>query len=260
MQPPEDRPGSGGPEYNPPPPAPPPPTNPPQGPPPFPGQVPPPGRPAYGPEGYAQPGYGPPGFPPPPGQYPYPPPPGRRIPWWAFVLGGCGCLFLFVPILAAILFPVFAQAREAARATSCMSNQKQLALGILMYTQDYDEKLPGKPRWMNDIEPYIRSASSSPGSPYTFPPEHCPTASMRDDSIYGYAFDSALDRKEMSSFNSPQSTLMTFDSTNLAKNASDAGDSMPSPGRHRQRNIASYLDGHVGMIGSQYGGSGRAGD
>jgi len=47
-----------------------------------------------------------------------------------------------IAILAAILFPVFAQAREKARQTSCLSNVKQLTLGILMYTQDYDEMLP----------------------------------------------------------------------------------------------------------------------
>src|SRR2546423_1118150 len=44
-----------------------------------------------------------------------------------------------IAILAAILFPVFAQAREQARATSCLSNTKQIALGQLMYGEDYDE-------------------------------------------------------------------------------------------------------------------------
>src|SRR5215469_16954001 len=44
-----------------------------------------------------------------------------------------------IAILAAILFPVFAQAREKARAISCLSNMKQLGLGSLMYAQDYDE-------------------------------------------------------------------------------------------------------------------------
>ncbi|GAB4451473.1 MAG: hypothetical protein OHK0029_00690 [Armatimonadaceae bacterium] len=44
-----------------------------------------------------------------------------------------------IAILAAILFPVFAQAREKARQTSCLSNMKQLMLGALMYQQDYDE-------------------------------------------------------------------------------------------------------------------------
>jgi prepilin-type N-terminal cleavage/methylation domain-containing protein/prepilin-type processing-associated H-X9-DG protein len=47
-----------------------------------------------------------------------------------------------IAILAAILFPVFAQAREKARATSCLSNCKQLGTAIQMYAQDYDETLP----------------------------------------------------------------------------------------------------------------------
>lgn len=47
-----------------------------------------------------------------------------------------------ISILAAILFPVFARARENARRASCMSNLKQLGLGVMMYVQDYDEKYP----------------------------------------------------------------------------------------------------------------------
>jgi prepilin-type N-terminal cleavage/methylation domain-containing protein/prepilin-type processing-associated H-X9-DG protein len=47
-----------------------------------------------------------------------------------------------IAILAAILFPVFAQAREKARETACLSNIKQLGLGLQMYAQDYDETLP----------------------------------------------------------------------------------------------------------------------
>ncbi len=47
-----------------------------------------------------------------------------------------------IAILAAILFPVFARAREKARQTSCLSNVKQLTLGVLMYAQDYDETMP----------------------------------------------------------------------------------------------------------------------
>jgi prepilin-type N-terminal cleavage/methylation domain-containing protein len=48
-----------------------------------------------------------------------------------------------IAILAAILFPVFAQAREQARKASCLSNCKQLGLGMQMYAQDYDDMLPG---------------------------------------------------------------------------------------------------------------------
>ncbi|HLK60100.1 MAG TPA: prepilin-type N-terminal cleavage/methylation domain-containing protein, partial [Chthonomonadaceae bacterium] len=46
-----------------------------------------------------------------------------------------------IAILAAILFPVFAQAREKARAISCMSNTKQMGIAALMYAQDFDETL-----------------------------------------------------------------------------------------------------------------------
>lgn len=47
-----------------------------------------------------------------------------------------------IAILAAILFPVFARARESARKSSCLSNLKQIGLGWMMYTQDYDETAP----------------------------------------------------------------------------------------------------------------------
>ncbi|MFO8079163.1 MAG: prepilin-type N-terminal cleavage/methylation domain-containing protein [Armatimonadota bacterium] len=47
-----------------------------------------------------------------------------------------------IAILAAILFPVFARAREKARQSSCLSNVKQLNLGVMMYVQDYDETFP----------------------------------------------------------------------------------------------------------------------
>ncbi|NLO04745.1 MAG: prepilin-type N-terminal cleavage/methylation domain-containing protein, partial [candidate division WS1 bacterium] len=49
-----------------------------------------------------------------------------------------------IAILAAILFPVFARAREKARQTSCLSNLKQISLAVIMYTQDYDDRMPGR--------------------------------------------------------------------------------------------------------------------
>ena len=53
-----------------------------------------------------------------------------------------------IAILAAILFPVFARAREKARQTSCLSNVKQIGLGLLMYLQDYDESFPPSYQWV----------------------------------------------------------------------------------------------------------------
>lgn len=71
-----------------------------------------------------------------------------------------------IGILAAILFPVFARVRENARRTSCASNQRQLGLGLLQYSQDYDSRYPQgsfvfftiKGRgWAGQIFPYVKS-------------------------------------------------------------------------------------------------------
>ncbi|GAB4454431.1 MAG: hypothetical protein OHK0029_09000 [Armatimonadaceae bacterium] len=76
-----------------------------------------------------------------------------------------------IAILAAILFPVFAQAREKARQTSCLSNMKQWGLAFVMYVQDYDERSPmagaefahagqNPPfasQWWNALLPYMRN-------------------------------------------------------------------------------------------------------
>src|SRR4051795_7344224 len=64
-----------------------------------------------------------------------------------------------IAILAAILFPVFAQAREKARTASCLNNQKQIALAIMQYTQDYDETFPSVDSGVLtlNIQPYVKN-------------------------------------------------------------------------------------------------------
>jgi len=64
-----------------------------------------------------------------------------------------------ISILAAILFPVFARARENARRASCMSNLKQISLGFMQYTQDYDEKFP--PALWEDPSTYTNTGGGS---------------------------------------------------------------------------------------------------
>lgn len=78
-----------------------------------------------------------------------------------------------IAILAAILFPVFAQAREKARQTSCLSNMKQVGTAVLMYSQDYDEMYPlgsflltgmtAAISWQDLLEPYIKVGAAGTG-------------------------------------------------------------------------------------------------
>ena len=80
----------------------------------------------------------------------------------AFTLIELLVVIAIIAILAAILFPVFARARENARRSSCQSNLKQIGLGILQYSQDYDEMMPavslaGNIRWEDMVQPYIKS-------------------------------------------------------------------------------------------------------
>ncbi|MGM0492174.1 MAG: DUF1559 domain-containing protein [Armatimonadota bacterium] len=86
-----------------------------------------------------------------------------------------------IAILAAILFPVFAQAREKAEQTSCLSNMKQIGLGIMMYAEDYGQTLPssyyylngatsdgGYMHWSGMIYPYVKNEKlfSCPSNPF----------------------------------------------------------------------------------------------
>ncbi|MGD8239289.1 MAG: prepilin-type N-terminal cleavage/methylation domain-containing protein [Armatimonadota bacterium] len=62
-----------------------------------------------------------------------------------------------IAILAAILFPVFARAREKARGSACISNMRQMGLAFGMYADDFDEMYPPAPKWKSRLLPYIRN-------------------------------------------------------------------------------------------------------
>ena len=82
----------------------------------------------------------------------------------AFTLIELLVVIAIIAILAAILFPVFAKAREKARQSSCSSNQKQMAVSQLQYIQDYDEQVPYSwyeapysKYWYQVLDPYVKN-------------------------------------------------------------------------------------------------------
>lgn len=101
-----------------------------------------------------------------------------------------------IAILAAILFPVFAKAREKARATSCLNNLKQYGLAYMQYAQDYDEWFPGflngnttilRRAWYDVISPYVKNTQMlyCPSSMYYLAPNRYATTTTSNPSWGG---------------------------------------------------------------------------
>jgi len=146
-----------------------------------------------------------------------------------------------IAILAAILFPVFAQAREKARSISCNSNMRQLGLGILQYVQDNDETMPQPTNlgtdqgWTGKIYPYVKSVAL-----YRCPDDS--TKSNGNNVAISYAFNTnafppftqwnVWDRGAgtLARFSAPASTVLLFetegataDPTNMNEGDSPSG-------------------------------------
>ncbi len=145
-----------------------------------------------------------------------------------------------IAILAAILFPVFAKAREKARQTTCASNEKQLGLGIIQYTQDNNEVGPSSvpdigygasiyndhSGWASDIYPYEKSTGV-----YRCPddPSKAPTVSYAmNDNLFVEAYSGTLNTDtvtglKIGQYASPAKTIVLFEVVNSPSNVGTAG-------------------------------------
>ena len=124
----------------------------------------------------------------------------------AFTLIELLVVIAIIAILAAILFPVFARARENARRSSCQSNLKQINLGWLQYAQDYDEKyVPAQTNWTDNLQPYLKSTQIFV----------CPSASDTYKSYTYSSMDRAAGGISLASIDSPSLTPVFIDANGL---------------------------------------------
>jgi prepilin-type N-terminal cleavage/methylation domain-containing protein/prepilin-type processing-associated H-X9-DG protein len=126
-----------------------------------------------------------------------------------------------IAVLAAILFPVFAKAREKARQTQCLNNQRQIVTAALMYAQDHEEILPAFAT--------VWGSLNIDGGVF-----RCPTAG--DKVAYAYVYNTTLDGIALGEIPPPiEGTWVTADGVNGNK----------FDNRHGGKLIASFADGHV---------------
>jgi hypothetical protein len=112
---------------------------------------------------------------------------------------------------------------------------KQTALGILIYSNDYDDFAPIKNTWMDALLPYVKNDTLF----------HSPAIQAVTPNLYGYALSSTVAGQNLGAIQNPATTIMTFDSTDLTRNATDPTSTLPVPPRYGTNNTISYADGHV---------------
>jgi prepilin-type N-terminal cleavage/methylation domain-containing protein/prepilin-type processing-associated H-X9-DG protein len=143
-----------------------------------------------------------------------------------------------IAILAAILFPVFAQAREKARQISCLSNEKQIGLASVQYVQDYDETFPdGQPSapgayggfgWAGQLYPYVKSLAvyvcpDDTTTPNAFFAPYTSSYCFNEDLVNNTYFAKAITVNcAYSKLNSPSKTVVLCEAQGDATSIDDA--------------------------------------
>ncbi len=146
----------------------------------------------------------------------------------AVVFGGG---IFVIAILAAILFPVFAKVRGNARLAACEANVKQIDLGILEYTQDYNKYPPSAANYKSVVFPYIKSEQVF----------HCPADSAGGES---YSFNTNLQGVSIAHLNAPSQTVVLYE-----------GRGQTLDFRHDGKAVVGFADGSVRAIPQEQAGT-----
>lgn len=171
-----------------------------------------------------------------------------------------------IAILASILFPVFAKARENARRASCQSNLKQIGLGFLQYVQDYDERYPHSAQ---DVDPVLGGwipGNGAPGYPLPAKPANgalypyikntqvfiCPSDTNGTKNGVSYSMNMRVSQRSLAESTQPALTILlvdegtTFNDGNFNAKACGTAGSYDEPAfLHLEGFNSLFTDGHV---------------
>jgi len=181
-----------------------------------------------------------------------------------------------IAILAAILFPVFARARESARQASCASNTRQYATATLMYVQDYDETFPMSAYMNGDcvatfywaVEPYVKNSQvtvcpSEPqamrlvelvGMPCAGTPPF--TGYSVNHAIFVNGFFPSVATASLASLSRPAESAMHYDG-NVTPGEHPGTTSQIVQARHNENLNANFADGHTKAMTARQVGTAR---
>lgn len=138
-------------------------------------------------------------------------------------------------ILAAILAPIFASAKWAARHTVNLSNLKAIGNACLVYAEDFGDRFPKTERWMDSIDPYSIKLDY-----YRSP--------MRTDGAYGYAMNSDLSAELLRDVEAPATTILFYETRRGGRNCSRPAIQIPADvplGREGASIGVAFSDGHA---------------
>lgn len=170
-----------------------------------------------------------------------------------------------IAILAAILFPVFARARENARRSSCQSNLKQIALGIRQYNQDFDDRYlmaswnlsdggGGNGGWASVLQPYIKSTQI-----YQCPsqPNRDSTTDDPNDNVSHWGYSDYFYNSNLGNFGSGGTCPDSSTTNKMAVNESEVEFSsnvilLGDGGRGAEHNLANYAPQTSYITGTSY--------
>jgi len=143
-------------------------------------------------------------------------------------------------LLAKFVAPSIGKRESPAARTACLSQVRQMSLGMIMYAADNDDRFPpASAGWMDQSLRYTKNQDVF----------HCPSLRSSGPSVFGYAANSKVLGLNQNKAARPADVAMLFESDLLTKNASSGLETLPDPGRHNSSGTAAnniaFLDGHA---------------